>query len=116
MLEWSADRRSGKDARSPIAIYRGAQSRSVRTRGVDALFQFPNPTCFENRKRLVDLAAKYRLPATYNSREFVEVGGLIGYGASPVDIKRRAALSTGSSGAPSRRIFRSSSRRPSTFR
>jgi putative ABC transport system substrate-binding protein len=61
-------------------------------RHVDALFQFPNPTFFENRKRLVDLAAKYRLPATYNSREFVEVGGLLGYGASPVDINRRTAF------------------------
>jgi putative ABC transport system substrate-binding protein len=61
-------------------------------RRVDAMFQFPNPTFFENRKRLVDLAAKYRLPATYNSREFVVVGGLIGYGASPVDINRRTAF------------------------
>ncbi len=61
-------------------------------RRVDAMFPFPNPTFFENRKRLVDLAAKYRLPATYNSREFVQVGGLIGYGASPVDINRRTAF------------------------
>lgn len=61
-------------------------------RRVDAVFQFPNPTFFENRKWLVDLAAKYRLPATYNSREFVQVGGLIGYGASPVDINRRTAF------------------------
>lgn len=61
-------------------------------RRVEALFPFPNPTFFENRKRLVDLAAKYRLPATYNSREFVQAGGLIGYGASPVDINRRTAF------------------------
>ncbi len=58
----------------------------------DALFQFPNPTFFENRKRLVDLAAKYHVPAVYNAREFVEVGGLIGYGASPVALNRRTAV------------------------
>jgi putative ABC transport system substrate-binding protein len=58
----------------------------------DALFQFPNPTFFENRKRLVDLAARYRLPAMYNSREFVAVGGLIGYGANPLVLNRRTAF------------------------
>ena len=58
----------------------------------DALFQFPNPTFFENRKLLVDLAAKYRVPAVYNAREFVEVGGLMGYGASPVAMNRRTAI------------------------
>jgi len=61
-------------------------------RRADALFQFPNPTFFENRKLLVDLAAKYRVPAAYNAREFVEVGGLIGYGASPVALNRRVAF------------------------
>jgi putative ABC transport system substrate-binding protein len=58
----------------------------------DALFQFPNPTFFENRKRLVDLAAKYHVPAAYNAREFFEVGGLFGYGASPVALNRRTAV------------------------
>ena len=58
----------------------------------NALFQFPNPTFFENRKRLVDLAAQHRLPAMYNSREFVAVGGLIGYGANPLVMNRRIAF------------------------
>jgi putative tryptophan/tyrosine transport system substrate-binding protein len=59
---------------------------------VDALFQFPNPTFYENRKRLVELAAKYRLAAMWNAREFVEVGGLIGYGASPLGLNGRTAI------------------------
>jgi putative ABC transport system substrate-binding protein len=58
----------------------------------DAVFQFPNPIFFENRKRLVDLAAQYRLPGMYNAREFVVVGGLIGYGASPLGLNRRTAF------------------------
>jgi putative ABC transport system substrate-binding protein len=57
----------------------------------DALFTFPNPTFFENRKPLVDLAEKYRLPTMYNAKEFVEVGGLMSYGASPIALNRRAA-------------------------
>ena len=58
----------------------------------DALFQLPNPTFYENRKRLVGLATQYRLPAMYNAREFVVVGGLIGYGASPLVLNRRTAF------------------------
>ena len=58
----------------------------------DALFQFPNPTFFENRKVLVDLAARHHVPAAFNAREFVAVGGLIGYGASPVALNRRTAV------------------------
>jgi len=58
----------------------------------DAAFQFPNTTFYENRRRLVDLFAKYRLPSMYNAKEFVEVGGLIGYGASPLALNRRTAL------------------------
>ena len=58
----------------------------------DATFQFPYPTFYENRKLLVDLMAKYRLPAMYNTKEFVEVGGLIGYGASPLGLNKRTAF------------------------
>jgi putative ABC transport system substrate-binding protein len=56
------------------------------------MLEFPNPTFYVNRKRLVDLAAQYRLPAMYNSREFVEAGGLIAYGASIPDLNRRTAI------------------------
>jgi putative ABC transport system substrate-binding protein len=43
------------------------------------------------RTRLVDLAAKNRLPAAYAQREFVDAGGLMSYGASVADLARRAA-------------------------
>jgi putative ABC transport system substrate-binding protein len=58
----------------------------------DAVFQFPNPTFYENRRLLVDLLARYRMPAMYNAKEFVEVGGLIGYGASPLGLNKRTTL------------------------
>ena len=43
------------------------------------------------RKQVIDLAAKNRLPAMYNVREFVEAGGLMTYGVSTTDLYRRAA-------------------------
>jgi putative ABC transport system substrate-binding protein len=46
---------------------------------------------FNERRRLVDLAAKNRLPAVYGSREFVDAGGLMSYGADIADLFRRAA-------------------------
>jgi len=60
----------------------------------EALFQFPSTMLFTNRRPIVELAAMHRLPAMYNAREFVEVGGLIGYGANLVEITRRAAAYT----------------------
>ena len=43
------------------------------------------------RKQLIDLAVKSRLPAIYDRREFVEDGGLMTYGVSSTDLFRRAA-------------------------
>ena len=43
------------------------------------------------RKRLVDLAARNRLPAVYPGRDFVDDGGLMSYGPLWADIYRRAA-------------------------
>ncbi len=43
------------------------------------------------RRRLVDLAAKNRLPAVYAQREFVDAGGLMSYGPNLADLFRRAA-------------------------
>ena len=53
--------------------------------GQDGLLQ-------SNRKRIVDLAMAHRLPAIYRSMEFVEAGGLIGYGPHYPDLYRRAAI------------------------
>jgi putative ABC transport system substrate-binding protein len=47
---------------------------------------------FGERRRLVDLAAKNRLPAVYTLREFVDAGGLMAYGPNAADLFRRAAV------------------------
>jgi putative tryptophan/tyrosine transport system substrate-binding protein len=46
---------------------------------------------FSERRRLVDLAAKNRLPAVYPQREFVDAGGLMSYGPDLADLFRRTA-------------------------
>ena len=45
-----------------------------------------------HRTEIVELAAKSRLPAIYNSAEFVDAGGLMSYAASLTDLSRRAAV------------------------
>ena len=47
---------------------------------------------FGERKRIVELASKYRLPAIYFQKEFVDEGGLMSYGANYEDLFRRAAV------------------------
>jgi putative ABC transport system substrate-binding protein len=56
-----------------------------------ALTVFPSARFQREHRRLVDLAAKNRLPAVYTSREFVDAGGLMSYGANQADLFRRAA-------------------------
>jgi putative ABC transport system substrate-binding protein len=65
--------------------------RTATTERVGALLVAPGPATELDRKRVVDLAAKNRLPAMYGPREFVDVGGLMSYGPSFPDSFRRAA-------------------------
>ena len=46
---------------------------------------------FIERRRLVELAAKHRLPTMYLAREFVDAGGLMSYAPNVADLSRRAA-------------------------
>jgi ABC-type uncharacterized transport system substrate-binding protein len=60
--------------------------------GAEALTVLPSVLFISERGRLVDLAANHRLPAVYPTRDFVDDGGLMSYGALWTDIYRRAAL------------------------
>jgi len=46
---------------------------------------------FAERKRIVELAGKHRLPAIYFQKEFVDEGGLMSYGADFNDLFRKSA-------------------------
>ena len=58
----------------------------------EALTVLPQPISVVQRKQIVDLAAKYRLPGMYPFGDFVDVGGLIAYGPSSTDLWRRGAV------------------------
>jgi putative ABC transport system substrate-binding protein len=46
----------------------------------------------ENKKRIIELATKHRLPAIYFREDFVEQGGLMSYGADEVEPFKRVAV------------------------
>ena len=77
------------EARGPADFDR-AFSDMTRARA-GALTVLPANMFLREHRRLVDLAAKNRLPAVYTSREFVDAGGLMSYGANQPDLFRRAA-------------------------
>jgi ABC-type uncharacterized transport system substrate-binding protein len=56
-----------------------------------ALTLFPSTMFFNERSHITDLAAKNRVPAMYQLREFVEAGGLTSYGTNLADLFQRAA-------------------------
>jgi putative ABC transport system substrate-binding protein len=57
----------------------------------DALFCSNNPLTLIFRKEIAEFAARERFPAVYPFAEVAEVGGLMSYGASRIDLFRRAA-------------------------
>ena len=57
----------------------------------DALLVLGNPILNAQRKQVVDLAVKHRLPAAYGRPEYIEAGGLMYYGTNYNDLFRRAA-------------------------
>jgi len=58
----------------------------------DAVLVLLNRVALSHRTQIADLAAKSRLPAMYDTTEFVEDGGLMTYGVSITDLFRRAAV------------------------
>jgi putative ABC transport system substrate-binding protein len=57
-----------------------------------ALLPLPDPLMNTQRSRLLDFAAKHRLPAMYSAREFVDAGGLMSYGPDLPALFRRGAI------------------------
>ena len=65
-------------------------SKATRERA-DAVLVFAHAFAFVHRDRIIELAARQRLPTMYGWREFVDVGGLMSYGPNVHAMLRRAA-------------------------
>jgi putative ABC transport system substrate-binding protein len=65
---------------------------TARQKQVGAIMTTTTRPFFAERRRIVELAGKYRLPAIYFQKEFVDEGGLMSYGADSADLYRRAAV------------------------
>lgn len=64
---------------------------AMQSAGAQVLIVQQAPFTGANRKLILELAAKYRLPGMFDVRRFVDSGGLISYGPSLPDLFRRAA-------------------------
>jgi putative ABC transport system substrate-binding protein len=65
---------------------------TAKQKQVGAIMTTTATSYFAERKRLVELAGKYRLPAIYFQKEFVDEGGLMSYGVDFNNLFRRAAV------------------------
>ena len=66
--------------------------KTAKQKQVGAMMTTATRPIFAERKRIVELADKYRLPAIYHQKEFVDDGGLMSYGVDYADLYRRAAV------------------------
>jgi putative ABC transport system substrate-binding protein len=65
---------------------------TAKQKQVGAIMTATGRRFFAERKRVVELAVKYRLPAIYPEKGYVDEGGLMSYGADYDDLYRRAAF------------------------
>ena len=74
-----------------VADFVSAFRAAAKWRAEAAIVRVSGPILTPQRKQVVELAVKNRLPAMYERAEEVEAGGLISYGVSASDMYRRAA-------------------------
>jgi putative tryptophan/tyrosine transport system substrate-binding protein len=92
----------GRALARPVDIVDARDEREIEAafatlaqRRTPALLVASDPFFFSRREQIVALAARYRLPAIYEWREFAEAGGLASYGTNLVDAYRFAGIYVG---------------------
>jgi len=65
--------------------------RATNGKRVGALFTLTDTLTITHQSRIVDLATKRGLPTLFQTRDFVDAGGLMSYGPNDADLYRRAA-------------------------
>ena len=104
--ETAAERRDLQAAAQAVGqqlvVFDAASERDIETafamfvqRGARAVITVGGAFIFSNRERIVALAARHALPASYANRELIEAGGLMSYGASITDAYRQVGIYTG---------------------
>jgi ABC transporter substrate binding protein len=78
------------DVREPTEL--NAAFNMIARERSDALILAADPLLFSQGERIVELAARYRLPAVYEHRSFPEVGGLLSYGPLSQERFKRMAV------------------------
>jgi len=82
-----------QEARSPTEL--DTVFSAMTTERADAVLVLADAMFLFQRKQIVELAARYRLPTVYQLREFPEIGGLMSYGTGLSDTHRRVAAKPG---------------------
>jgi putative ABC transport system substrate-binding protein len=85
-----------------IDVVRAGTARDIDTafaslvqQGAGALIVANDPFFLNRRDQIVALAARHTTPTMYFSREFTAAGGLLSYGASPIDAARQGGIYAG---------------------
>ena len=77
------------EVRSPQEFDRAFQT--MVDKGVGAVIMLDDAMFYNERTRVVELAAKSQMPTMYGHRGYVEAGGLLSYGPNFTELFRRAA-------------------------
>jgi putative tryptophan/tyrosine transport system substrate-binding protein len=64
---------------------------TAKQKQVDGIMTMVGRDFLAERRQIVELAAKHRLPAIYAQKEYVDAGGLMSYGVDYDDLYRKAA-------------------------
>jgi len=96
-----AEEAGAKFGKKPLIVEASAESdfapafASCQRHGVGALVVHADAFFTSRRKKIVALAARYKLPAIYPWREYVEAGGLLSYGPNLANAWRQVGFYSG---------------------